>query len=111
MHGSSLGQIYVPATRPGHRLPHAWVEKNNTIISTHDLVGRAALFLLITDSYGSDWVIAAHSCAFMWKNAIVIAQIGSRGNKGTHVIDHDEQWERVKGLKDGGALLVVGEAG
>jgi 2,4-dichlorophenol 6-monooxygenase len=42
----------------------------------------------------------------MCKNAIVVAQIGPRGNKAADVIDHDEQWERVKGLKRGGALLV-----
>jgi 2,4-dichlorophenol 6-monooxygenase len=101
-----LGQIYVPTTRPGHRLPHAWVEKNNAIISTHDLVGCKASYLLITDAYGSDWVIAAHRYAIMCKNAIVVAQIGPRGNKAADVIDHDEQWERVKGLKRGGALLV-----
>ena len=46
-----LGKLYVPVTRPGHRLPHAWLEHEGKAVSTHDLVGRNNL-LLITDEYG-----------------------------------------------------------
>ena len=100
------GQIYVPMTRPGHRLPHAWVERDGIVISTHDLVGHGAAFLLITDSYGSDWVSMVEQCASTHNIKISTVQVGTRSNKFSNVVDHDEQWERVKGLKRGGALLV-----
>lgn len=101
-----FGQIYVPTTRPGHRLPHAWVERNDSVISTHDLVGSDLGFLVITDSYGSDWVSTAKQCASAYNIQISIAQVGPRGHKSTDVIDYDEQWEKVKCLKRGGALLI-----
>jgi 2,4-dichlorophenol 6-monooxygenase len=52
------GQVYRPTTRPGHRLPHAWLHVKNTgednaIISTHDLVGAKGEFLLITRLEGN----------------------------------------------------------
>jgi 2,4-dichlorophenol 6-monooxygenase len=100
------GQIYLPTTRPGHRLPHAWVEKYNVVISTHDLVGPEGAFLVITDSYGSDWVSIAEKCATACNIKITTAQIGPRSANPTNVTDHDEQWEKVKCLERGGALLV-----
>ncbi|KAM5349120.1 hypothetical protein ACJ41O_008943 [Fusarium nematophilum] len=60
-------QIYTPTTSPGHRLPHAWLEKDGKVLSTHDLVGRHGAFLLITDREGSAWVDAAQD----WKKSIV----------------------------------------
>ena len=101
-----FGQVYVPTTRPGHRLPHAWVERNSLIISTHDLVGSDVAFLVITDLYGSHWVSTAQQCAAIYNIKITTAQFGPRDANFINVIDHDEQWEKVKGLKRGGVLLV-----
>jgi 2,4-dichlorophenol 6-monooxygenase len=101
-----FGQIYVPTTRPGHRLPHAWVERDDVVISTHDLVGSNVAFLVITDAYGEEWISAAERFASTYNIKVQTAQIGLRSNTPINVKDHDEQWERVKGLKRGGALLV-----
>lgn len=101
-----FGQIYVPTTRPGHRLPHAWLEKNDALISTHDLVGSGIVFLLITDAYGSEWVSTAEECASTYDIEIKTVRIDMHSSLVKDVRDHDEQWEMVKELKRGGALLV-----
>ena len=40
-HRSPMGDVYHPTTRPGHRLPHAWIEQDGRRLSTHDLVGAS----------------------------------------------------------------------
>ncbi|MCZ9343672.1 aromatic ring hydroxylase, partial [Streptomyces sp. TRM76130] len=52
------GTTYHPVTRPGHRLPHAWLRQGDTRISTHDLVGRTGL-TLITGPLSEGWAVAA----------------------------------------------------
>src|SRR6266498_4738442 len=58
-----FGQVYTPTTRPGRRLPHAWIEMGDKIMSTHDFVGAGLAFALITDEAGGDWVAAAKRLA------------------------------------------------
>jgi 2,4-dichlorophenol 6-monooxygenase len=42
-----MGDIYTPTTRPGHRLPHAWLTHQGKQVSTLDLVGHARFSLLV----------------------------------------------------------------
>jgi 2,4-dichlorophenol 6-monooxygenase len=97
-----FGQIYRPTTRPGHRLPHAWIEKEDKMLSTHDIVGRDVGFSLITDDTGRDWLSIADQISADHGIRISTAQIGEQA----HYRDYDDQWEKVKGIKPGGALLV-----
>lgn len=97
-----LGQIYTPSTRPGHRLPHAWLEVSDTVISTHDLVGVRGAFALITDGEGKDWILAAKRAAASFKITVHTAQIGPP----PYIRDYDDRWEQVKETKTGGAVLV-----
>jgi len=97
-----LGLKYYPTTQPGHRLPHAWIETGNCVISTHDLVSKKPGFALITDSDGGDWSIAA---ANILKNRgidIFVAQIGDK----CLYRDYDDRWNGLKGIQAGGAILV-----
>jgi 2,4-dichlorophenol 6-monooxygenase len=96
-----FGQVYVPTTRPGNRLPHAWIEREDQIISTHDLVGNAVAFLLITDEEGGDWISATKKIASEHKVKVVTAQIGAA----PYLRDYEDYWEKVKGVKRGGAVL------
>ena len=96
-----LGQIYISSTRPGHRLPHAWLEKGDVILSTHDLVGAHGGFAVITDEKGQEWMSAAKKACLDFGIDIATAQIG-----GAYLRDYDDQWEKVKGIKFGGAILV-----
>ena len=97
-----LGLKYYPTTQPGHRLPHAWIEKDGNVISTHDLVQDKAVFAIITDIVGSAWKIAAEN---IWKNhgiGVVVAQIGDK----CPYKDYDDRWDSLKGIQSGGAILV-----
>ena len=96
-----LGQIYIPSTRPGNRLPHAWLEKGDQILSTHDLIGNTVSFLLITDAEGGEWVSASESVAAEHNIKIITAQIGAA----PYLRDYEDYWQKVKGVKRGGAVL------
>jgi 2,4-dichlorophenol 6-monooxygenase len=97
-----LGQIYTPSTRPGHRLPHAWLETGDLVISTHDLIGPHGGFAVITDEKGREWVSAAKKAQLDFGISITTAQIGAS----PYMRDYDDQWEKVKGIKAGGAMLI-----
>ncbi|KAH0848104.1 aromatic ring hydroxylase [Fonsecaea pedrosoi] len=95
-----LGQRYFPTTRPGHRLPHAWLVLDDRVISTQDLVGPKGSFLLLADDNGLVWTAAAKRLVLRYKIPIQTARIGES------LRDITDQWQRVKQLEDGGAILV-----
>lgn len=98
-----LGQIYVPTTRPGHRLPHAWLEdKVGAIISTHDLVGHQGAMALITDAHGDAWISALSNMTNKQDLEVHTAQIGHN----CQYIDRDDNWEKNKEIREGGAVLI-----
>ncbi|CAM5444235.1 2,4-dichlorophenol 6-monooxygenase OS=Streptomyces violarus OX=67380 GN=FHS41_001172 PE=4 SV=1 [Streptomyces violarus] len=47
-----------PSSRPGARLPHAWITSGSRTLSTLDTVGRGR-FTLLTGIGGEDWLRAA----------------------------------------------------
>jgi 2,4-dichlorophenol 6-monooxygenase len=49
-----LGGVYVQTSRPGHRLPHAWLTDGSRQVHTHSLL-RAGAFLLLAAEDGSEW--------------------------------------------------------
>ncbi len=98
----ALGQVYKPTTRPGHRLPHAWLEDNGKILSSHDLVGPSGSFLLLTDEFGLPWMAAVKRVSIQYSLPIKTAQIGPL----CPLRDRDDQWEAVKEIGKGGAILV-----
>lgn len=97
-----LGLKYYPSTQPGHRLPHAWIEKDNSVISTHDLVQDKPVFALITDSEGDAWTIAVKNVAKSLGIGVIVAQIGDK----CPYRDYDDRWDSLKGIQSGGAILV-----
>ncbi|TVY89291.1 2,4-dichlorophenol 6-monooxygenase [Lachnellula willkommii] len=98
-----LGQIYNPCTRPGQRLPHAWLDdENGEIISTHDLVGKQGAMVLITDKHGSNWISAVSKIMERHSLTINTARIGQN----SQYIDRDDNWAKFKDIRDGGAILV-----
>lgn len=101
----ALGQIYVPTTRPGHRLPHAWVySESGALVSTLDLI-RDHDLLLITDEYGREWVEAAEkNTGLSIATAIIRTRLNVKGNGLYH--DYHERWSKLRGIKNGGAILV-----
>ena len=52
-----LGTTHHPTTRPGHRMPHAWLERGGERLSTHDLIDGSRFVLITGDARA--WVEAA----------------------------------------------------
>lgn len=83
---------FLPSSRPGCRLPHGWVKREGSVISTLDLVGMETFTLLLGE--GSPW--AAET--FAGPLRVVVW--------GREVEDPHNWWHSVAGLDKDGALLV-----
>ncbi|MEZ5482587.1 MAG: FAD-dependent monooxygenase [Porticoccaceae bacterium] len=95
---SPMGDDYIPTTRPGHRLPHAWVQLNGKRISTLDLV-EGKTFALITGPENAEWKASA-------AKASVPVKVVSIGAAGADYLDLNGEWQEVSGISDAGAVLV-----
>ncbi|WP_405824044.1 FAD-dependent monooxygenase [Streptomyces sp. NBC_00838] len=97
-----MGDVYHPTTRPGHLLPHAWIELDGRRLSTHDLTGSATGFALLTGPAGTPWAEAAARIAERFSIPITVARFGS----GAEFTDGDGRWAAVRQITDEGAVLV-----
>nr|WP_202458936.1 FAD-dependent monooxygenase [Streptomyces sp. SID5464] len=86
-----------PSSRPGARLPHAWITSGSRTLSTLDTVGRGR-FTLLTGIGGEDWVRAAGA----QEVEIATVVIGP----GQEYEDPYGDWSRLSEISDAGALLV-----
>lgn len=95
---SPMGDEYVAVTRPGHRLPHAWVTRSGGTISTLDLVGRGR-FVLLTSDRSLHWQKAARAVTAA---AVDVVAIGP----GLDCEDPSGSWAALRGTAVDGAILV-----
>ncbi|GAB2991426.1 FAD-dependent monooxygenase [Amycolatopsis acidiphila] len=87
--------FHQPSTRPGAKLPHAWlVNEHGGRMSTLDLVGKGR-FTLVTGVAGGAWRQAADDAG------IGFVRIGSAGAR-----DAYGDWGRLSGIDEDGCLLV-----
>ena len=86
---------YAPSTRPGGRLPHAWVSRTGQRVSTLDLIGHDT-YTLVTGSTG--WADAAARTD--GPVPLVVVRMGE------DVLDPDGTWDVVSGIGTDGAVLV-----
>ncbi|MFH9985083.1 FAD-dependent oxidoreductase [Streptomyces luteogriseus] len=86
-----------PSSRPGARLPHAWLTSGTRTLSTLDTVGRGR-FTLLTGIGGEAWVRAAEE----QEVEIATVVIGP----GQQYEDPYGDWARLREIPDAGALLV-----
>ncbi|KOV53314.1 aromatic ring hydroxylase [Streptomyces sp. AS58] len=97
-----LGLHYRPTTRPGHRLPHAWLQHGTERMSTHDLTGVGDSFALITGRGGDAWRKAAAAMTEELGVAITTACVGAADG----YLDPTGEWGQVSDIADDGAVLV-----
>jgi 2,4-dichlorophenol 6-monooxygenase len=95
-------RLYEPSTRPGHPLPHAWVEREGSRIPLGTLVGDAA-FLLIAGEDGAPWLEAAEKLAAEHDVPLRAIRVG--------VVDGDYidvrcAWLKHREITSAGAVLV-----
>ncbi|MEU0220585.1 FAD-dependent monooxygenase [Streptomyces sp. NPDC006265] len=86
-----------PSSRPGARLPHAWITSGTRTLSTLDTIGRGR-FTLLTGIGGEAWVRAAEEQQM--EIATVVIGPGQRYE------DPYGDWARLREIPDAGALLV-----
>jgi 2,4-dichlorophenol 6-monooxygenase len=91
----------VQVARPGHRLPHAWLERYGVAVATHDLVAPGA-FILLTGDDGSAWADAAAVAAERLGAALVVHRVGRTAD----LRDRSGAWEALRGHDERGAVLV-----
>jgi 2,4-dichlorophenol 6-monooxygenase len=96
-----MGADYRPTTRPGSRLPHAWLRFKGARVSTHDLIPQGG-FLLLTGARGLNWCNAAAALAADSGVEIRAVRIGEHAD----AEDTSDVWKNTCEIEDGGAILV-----
>jgi len=95
------GRDCVAVARPGHRLPHAWLDRDGERVGTHDLLGTGR-FLLLAGPRGAPWVAAARELA----QERVVPIDALRAGPGGELHGGDGRWYALRGHDDAGAVLV-----
>ena len=96
-----MGVIYTPTTRPGHRLPHTWLNDHGKRLSTHD-IGGIGKFILLTGAGGAGWCEAAERLSASSGVPIEAYRIAPGGDFG----DPTRSWSELSEIEADGALLV-----
>jgi 2,4-dichlorophenol 6-monooxygenase len=96
---------YEPTTRPGARLPHAWLLRGNERVSTLDLVGKGR-FAILTGIGGEAWGAAAEAAAARFGIEVAVHVIGP----GRELEDPFGEWAALREVGDAGCLLVRPDA-
>jgi 2,4-dichlorophenol 6-monooxygenase len=92
-------QLYLQATtRPGAKLPHAWlVDKQGMRISTLDVTGKGK-FSLLTGLAGEAWAKAARQLDLEYMRTVIV---GAKGAEDPYC-----DWQKIRGTHEAGAILV-----
>ncbi len=96
-----MGYKYVPTTRPGHRLPHAWIERHGERISTLDLITPGS-FLLLIGPQGGAWAEASAAAASAVGAQVSVVSIGPQEDYS----DAEQEWSNLREVGPDGAILV-----
>ncbi|GAA3742052.1 FAD-dependent oxidoreductase [Salinactinospora qingdaonensis] len=95
-------ELYFQASsRPGAPLPHAWVTRGTTTVSTHDLCGEGR-FVLLTGNSGHAWNETAAKISAELGVALTVELIGP----GQSTEDPFGEFAAVCETSESGALLV-----
>jgi 2,4-dichlorophenol 6-monooxygenase len=100
-----MGADYRPNTRPGSRLPHAWLNRRGKRLSTHDLIPLGG-FVLLTGADGQDWCNAAERLAADLGVPIHAVRIGENED----MKDPSGVWDEQCDIGTDGAILVRPDA-
>jgi 2,4-dichlorophenol 6-monooxygenase len=95
-------RLYTPSTRPGHPMPHAWVEREGASIPLSELVSDGR-FAVLAGENGAPWVRAAAEIAADHDIPLVAGTIGLlRGD----YVDVRAAWLKQREIGPTGAVLV-----
>jgi len=93
-------ELYLqPTTRPGAKIPHAWlIDRRGRKVSTLDVTGKGK-FSLVTGLAGQAWVKAAQALDLPYLRTVVTGSAGT--------LDAYCTWQRMREIHEAGALLVL----
>jgi 2,4-dichlorophenol 6-monooxygenase len=95
-------ELYYHATTwTGARLPHAWLSREDRLVSTHDLAGKGQ-FALLTGHGGRDWHKAAAAVGERMGLSIRCTSIGI----GLDYEDLEYRWMRIREVEEDGCILI-----
>jgi 2,4-dichlorophenol 6-monooxygenase len=95
-------RLYEPSTKPGHPLPHAFVERRGERIALGSLV-HGGKFLVLAGEAGHAWVEAARSLAT--ENDLPL-EAGTVGVGDCNFVDIRCAWLKNRGISATGVVLV-----
>ena len=92
-------ELYLQAsTRPGAKLPHAWlVDRSGRKVSTLDVTGKG-MFTVLTGPSGRAWTEAADRLDLPYLQVVLTGTSGAEDPYG--------DWQRLREIDETGALLV-----
>ena len=93
---------FVPNARPGHHIPHIWLERQGVPVSTVDLVARSGLTLFVSSVGEREWKCAAKRAQEENVCPIAVVAIGEN----VSVSDPSNRFVTACDVGDEGALLV-----
>lgn len=95
-------RLYQPSTKPGHPMPHAWVEREGQRVPLCQLV-HGGRFLLLAGEQGDAWVRAADEIARTNGIPLDAATVGVLG---CDYVDVRAAWLKHREIGPHGAVLV-----
>lgn len=95
-------RLYEPSTKPGHPLPHAFVERANERIALASLVDGGH-FLVLAGEDGQDWVDAARAYAEASGLPIRAHTVGAGDSD---YVDVRYSWRKYREILDDGVVVV-----
>lgn len=96
-----LGLAYVQDARPGHRMPHAWLDQRGQRVGTHHLL-RPGAFLCLAGASGQAWRDAGLDVALSTGVPLDLYMVGP----GHELRDREGDWTRLRGHGEEGVVLV-----
>jgi 2,4-dichlorophenol 6-monooxygenase len=102
-----MAGIYHPITRPGSRLPHAFLERDGARVGTHDLVRPGGFTLFCSFA---EWRGAAEAAAHKAGVRVEVVLVEEKGSASAGIRDVEGQWARLRQVDAGGAVLVRPDA-
>jgi len=96
-----VGYAYVPVARPGHRMPHAWLQRGGEPVATHHLI-RPGAFLLLAGGDGQAWCEGARQISEETGAPVDAYCVGAGGD----LEDPHGAWTTLRGHGSAGAVLV-----
>ncbi|WP_329406709.1 FAD-dependent monooxygenase [Nocardia vinacea] len=95
--GHDSATEFHPTARPGHHIPHVWLDRDGQRVSTSDLVAPEGMTLFVDVAHAAAWRRAAETVDGV---RLTLVEVGGA------LADPSGAWTSVRGTAPDGALLV-----